>query len=540
MIRHLKKILGDELKDKDLELLYKIAIQSFLEINNSKHNSKFNLYIINKIFKQLDRKKFDIENQASLSTYDSHLSKEIKLRYQDARSKADIVTKRLLYDLELEIDKNTSFSIGYQLQENEKNDLAGIRLNIKKYNKTDISCQELVEFKFPLTNYFSTTFMLDIGGSSEKTLGKIFNDIETKNNFVWIANSFEKKHLEAFAKLRKINPLSNLKYFKTEFYSLKNDFFLTLSEVESKSNTAPINQGNNQIFKEELSDAEKKERTKEIKKILRGVYLKALSNISNNIGLIYFNELKYLCVDEIEWIVRNENPEFEETQIAEIMAHVKKVVDSSIGTTIRKCTIGVGENIWDRINDKKLLKIYRLFRVVNGEKIPKKMLLASYNFDKNKKSGQSYHTHYRFRTINDFEALGLVNKKIYYKTSNDEMRILLKEIKTINQYSATVVGKGKVRFEKNIMSLAEATRIINSRQWEIINKHFPDEGKSHPKPFEIIFETIGEKISTPSFSWHTEEDCAQKTSLEILYRKLMKFHRDSYSDYEFHWRKSLK
>ena len=292
-----------------------------------------------------------------------------------------------------------------------------------------------------------------------------------------------------------------------------------------------------------LSDNEikriKEEKTKEIKKILRGIYLRALSNISYNIGLIYFNELKYLCVDEIEWIVRNENPEFEETQIVEIMAHVNKVIDSSIVTTIRKCIIGVGENIWDKINDKKLLEVYRLFKVVNGEKIPKKMLLASYNFEKNKKSGQSYHAHNRFRTINDFEALDLVNKKIYYKTNYPELGILSNEIKTINQSSATVVGKGKVRFEKNIMSLAEATRIIDSRQWEIINKHFADEGNSHTKQYEILFKSIVGKLSNPSSSWHTEEDCAIGTSLRRKYYKVMGFSRDDEYEYDYYWKKSL-
>ena len=43
--------------------------------------------------------------------------------------------------------------------------------------------------------------------------------------------------------------------------------------------------------------------------------LKALLNISENVGRIHFNELKLLCIDEIEWIITNEKPDIEISQI---------------------------------------------------------------------------------------------------------------------------------------------------------------------------------------------------------------------------------
>ena len=134
------------------------------------------------------------------------------------------------------------------------------------------------------------------------------------------------------------------------------------------------------------------------------------------------------------------------------------------------------ESIWDRIKDKKLMKVYMLFKVVNGEHVPKNMMLASYNFDVNKNKNPKN----RFHTANDFSALGLsINDLIYYKNTDHKHEILLKELGEEDKYFAVVMDNGKVKFEGKLMSLSQATSIIKTRQREIINKNFSDTGEGY-------------------------------------------------------------
>ena len=265
-----------------------------------------------------------------------------------------------------------------------------------------------------------------------------FKILDTDKNF--ILDSDYKKNFS----LNEITP-----YYEGKSLIVKNKIIHDYETTIVENSSIKIEKANSNEIK--LSE----EKIKDVKKILRGVYLKALFNISESVGVIHFNELKLLCIDEIEWIVRNENPDFDDSQISKIMAYVNSVKDKSIVTTIRKCITGVGESIWDRIKDKKLMKVYRLFKVVNGEKSPKKMLLASYNFQE----GSSEKHHNRFQTVNDFEALDLINKEIYYKSYDNHPR-----------YTALITGKGKVKFENKLMSLSKASSIIEDREREIFQE----------------------------------------------------------------------
>lgn len=465
-MRLLKKVTSDDLMAKDInpENIYDHATLNFFQ-NKKTSSLKFNIYVINKIFNQLDRRIYFIEDEQFLSIYKNNLSNENELHFGDPRCLGTIksLIKNLLGNLELERDGNSFFSLGYHIQKNEQDDLIGVFLKIKKYYKNEISYQELVEFKWSRTNYTSTTFMLDVGESSENTLGKIFNDIDNKANIIWIANSFEDKHLEAFKKLRKLNPLSNLKYFKTEFYSLDNDFFLTLSELNGKSLPIVIDQVNNQTFHEKLGE-------KRIKSILRGKYSEALFNISCNVSLIRFSELIYMCIHEVEWILRNQEILIGNTkrklnsyELSEIMDYVEKVRSQSIATTARNSIFNLKKRE-HRVHSKIALS-KQFFRNANGEKKLNKIVLASNFWEKYGRDKAIS----RFHTICNFKDLKfqIENQKkeqkgteLFFKFNGDEVETNLNIDTSVN---ASVVSIDKVRFENKNMSLTDATNLIVQR-----------------------------------------------------------------------------
>ena len=358
--------------------------------------------------------------------------------------------------------------------------------NLGRLEKNGVSLYNFSESKDEISHDF-TKNLSEFYNS--KTSIFSFKILDTDKNF--ILDSDYKKNFS----LNEITP-----YYEGKSLIVKNKSIHDYETTIVENSSIKIEKANSNEIK--LSE----EKIKDVKKILRGVYLKALFNISESVGVIHFNELKLLCIDEIEWIVRNENPDFDDSQISKIMAYVNSVKDKSIVTTIRKCITGVGESIWDRIKDKKLMKVYNLFKVVNGEKTPKKMLLASYNF----KEDSSEKHHNRFQTVNDFEALGLTNKKIYYKN------VYSNEI-----FTALVIGKGKVNFENKPMSLSEANRILISREREMFLKEFPNrENLDFPPYLEE-----GNFSHSPVLVWYTEESCRGEFMLYRLVKKKYGFQR---------------
>ena len=367
--------------------------------------------------------------------------------------------------------------------------------NLGRLEKNGVSLYNFSESKDEISHDF-TKNLSEFYNSKTSIFSFKISDID--KNF--ILDSDYKKNFS----LNEITP-----YYEGKSLIVKNRSIHDYESTIVENSSIGIDPRSNQIFEENLNDNEikriKEEKTKEIKKILRGVYLKALFNISESVGVIHFNELKLLCIDEIEWIVRNENPDFDDSQISKIMAYVNSVKDKSIVTTIRKCITGVGESIWDRIKDKKLMKVYKLFKVVNGEKSPKKMLLASYNFQED----SSEKRHNRFQTVNDFEALGLINKEIYYKSYDNYPR-----------YTALITGKGKVKFENKLMSLSKANSIIEDREREIFLEKFSDNKKVANSVFEDEY-----KLS-PVLTWYTEESCKKESLLYRLVYKKYGFNRN--------------